>query len=455
MPVPPLKPRDPGLLPCPGTAGRNLAAPVRMALLCLCLTLSLAACGGEDPRKAAICRSALVALVPDAAPGAEPSGRKADSVTLTNGRGTSITCDFEPTSFGREDLVLDRVLLDPGGEVTPATLFLLKTYWLPRAGTPPGSMGPAVYLAQQLLNAVAPAGLYALLALGYALVYGILGRINLAYGEVCAAASYAALVGTGMSMAGSLPTVPGVLLAVLFAAGTGGILGFATDRLVFRPLRRRPSQAPLIATIGLALVISEGLRLAQGSRVGWIAPVFGWPALAWSDGSRSLAISAGALLVAALACAVALLALGVLKRTAVGRSYRACADDPGMAGLVGVDTARFSAGALACGGALAGLAGAVMAIHYGVVDFAMGTMLGFKGLTAAIVGGIGSPGGAMLGGVLLGFIETLWSAYFPSAWRDVLVFGLLAAVLVLRRDGLLGRPLPKDDLGLMRGREDL
>jgi branched-chain amino acid transport system permease protein len=226
--------------------------------------------------------------------------------------------------------------------------------------------------------------------------------------------------------------------------------------LVVRPLLRRTSQAFLVASLGLSLAMSEGMRLAQGSRGQWLPPGLARPVHLWqpADGGASVAASAGGLLAAALATA-AFLGIGyLLRRTAFGRAWRACADDPGAAALVGVDTDRTAREASQLAGACATLAGAVVALHYGIVGFDAGLLLGFKALTAAVVGGIGSPTGAALGGALIGLIETLWAAYLPGAWREVAIFGLLAATLVLRPHGLLGQPSGRENPMLWRGREN-
>ncbi len=377
----------------------------------------------------------------DTGPGGEVTLRYAAS-----GAPGSLTCRFEPNEAGA--IRLAGLSSSRDGELSPAALFFLETYWLGRpAATAGQALGPAAYLAQQVVNAAAPAAVYALLALGYSLIYGLIGRVNLAFGEFCAMGTFAAL-------AGALLAGPAGAVAAVLPLGLA--LGAAAHALVVRPLLRRTSQAFLVASLGLSLAMSEGMRLAQGSRGQWLPPGLARPVRLWqsADGGASVAVSAGGLLAAALAAAAFLGVAYLMRRTAFGRAWRACADDPGAAALVGVDTDRTARGASLVAGACAALAGAVVALHYGIVGFDAGLLLGFKALTAAVVGGIGSPAGAALGGALIGVVETLWAAYLPGAWREVAIFGLLAATLILRPHGLLGQPLGRENPTPWRGRED-
>ena len=238
----------------------------------------------------------------------------------------------------------------------------------------------------------------------------------------------------------TLPFLPLALLAVLGVAMlVGAVHGWTTERLVFRPLRGTPSQAPLIATIGLAFGLQEYVRLVQTSRDRWLQPMFtDRIALAEGDGFTA-GIGIGQILVLALTATLFVGLTLLLSRTGLGRAQRACSDDAAMAALVGVDVDRTIGWTFLIGGAMAAAAGFVIATHLGGVNFYMGHLIGFKALAAAIVGGIGSVGGALLGGLLIGLLEAFWSGYLTIAYKDIAVFAVLTLVLIFRPDGLLGR----------------
>jgi branched-chain amino acid transport system permease protein len=218
---------------------------------------------------------------------------------------------------------------------------------------------------------------------------------------------------------------------------------------VFRPLQQRSSQALLIATIGLAITLGEALRLLTGSRQRWLQPFFTEPFTA-----GAIVVNPGQIGLAGLALTAIVAVIVGLHRTAFGRAYRACADDPGAAALVGVDIASVTRWTCVGGGMLAAIAGFVVATHYGIVSFAMGTLWGLKALTAAVVGGIGSVPGAALGGVLIGLVESLWAGYLPSDYKEVAVFAVLATMLALRPNGLFGQTAAADNPMLWRSRSE-
>jgi branched-chain amino acid transport system permease protein len=414
--------------------------------------LLLAGCGAPDVRERDLCERALAVLEPEATavePGEEAGP---DVVTLryaAGGRAEALSCRFARDQAGAPELA--GVAGSAVGELSAVELFLLRVYGMPEAETPAPGLGPAAYLAQQLVNATGPAAIYALLALGYSLLYGLIGRINLAFGEFCAYGTLAALGGAFLLGSGS----PGrdAAAAVLAVLPLGAALGRAAYGLILRPLVTRTSLAFLVATLGLSIFLSETMRLAQGSRGAWFPPGFARPLTLWSAGPAAVTVSTAQILAAALATGAVAGIAWLMRRTAFGRAWRACADDPGAAALVGVDIPRMVRRSSVLAATCATLSGAAVAVQYGVVGFDAGLLLGFKALTAAIVGGIGSPAGAVLGGVLIGLAETLWAAYLSGPWRDVVVFGILTAGLVLRPYGLLGRPFARDNPMLWRGRE--
>ena len=410
----------------------------------LVLTTALAGCGDAAVERSRICEQALHAL----RPGAQTLGRRMASADTTairfreRGGEHELVCGFTPLTLQSDGLSLIRVVTPDEGELSPAVLYLLNRFGLEHQDTAaPARLPWWAYLLQQLANALAPSAIYALLAVGYALIYGITGRINLAFGEFATVGAFAALTGVLLG-AGVTSAAPALALAGLaLAALTGGALGGALWTLVFAPLHRRDTQALLIATIGLAITLAEALRLLAGSRLRWLQPLFASP---WHVGR--LTLNPSQFILAALALIVVTVVGLAVRRTGFGRAYRAVSDDPGAAALMGVAIDRTIATACVLGSMLAGIAGYVIATHYGVISFSMGTMLGLKALAAAVIGGIGSIPGAAVGGLMIGLFEGLWAGYLPGDYRDVAVFCALAAALALRPDGLLGRATASQQL---------
>jgi branched-chain amino acid transport system permease protein len=341
----------------------------------------------------------------------------------------------------------------PMGELR---LQLLRRFWLASAGAaadpepvPGASLSPEVPRGlaiglQHVVFALPPVSIYALLATAYALVYGLVGRINLAFGELAAASGYAAFL--GFAIAGSAMGV-GVALAValLLALGAALAYGVASGRFVFAPLMGQTGQRVLIGTIGLALVLQEALRLAQGSRLKWVQPILNAPRAVVRAGDFVVTVTPMALVAAGLCLSAVTALLALMRWSRFGRAWRACADDGRAAELFGIDRGRVLLETFALASILAGLAGYVMTVYYGTLGYAGGIVLGLKALLAAVAGGIGSVSGAFLGGLLLGSAEALWSALFPIELRDLAIFVLLVVLLVVRPRGLLGvaEPLPR------------
>ena len=244
------------------------------------------------------------------------------------------------------------------------------------------------------------------------------------------------LAGLGILGLSGWGLAPAIVL--LPCVGTIALGGWVMGRTLFRPLQPARGHAVLIAAIGLSIALQEAVRLLHGARDVWVPAHYGLSfALAATQGFDLVANWKQAA-VLGLTAAVLLGLMVLLRRTRFGLAYRACADDPGAAALLGVDSGRVLAGTFALGGALAGLAGFALLQYYGVANFAMGFLTGFKALTAAILGGIGSVPGAILGGALIALLETFWSGYLNAAYRDVAVFAVLALVLMFRPSGLLG-----------------
>lgn len=432
--------------------------------LLACALLLLTGCG-VDSEQAALCRKLIPAFEPGPVTGveaAETSGGT-PSVRLTyraDGVEHWIDCRFGGRFFDERRHELVAVATDRSGPLTDIQFTMLRVWAsLPyaRVGLPPESAGPRpaagprewgplLFFLQQVINAATVACVYGLLALGYTLVYGILGQINLAMGELTMIGAMVTAMGAaalGMAGLGGMPlAVLGVLATVMaFTA----VQGWTMDRLVFRRLRRVRSHTPLIAAVGLSVAYQEGVRLLQGARDWWPAPVLADRHELFSNGFFTVTALTSQGVILLMTAGLYALLWAIMKRTAYGRALRACADDVEAAELVGVDVNRTVAATFAVGGALAAAAGAVIALYYGGVNFYTGYLVGFKALAAAVVGGIGSVPGAMLGGALLGLVETFWSAYFVIAYKDIVAFGLLTLFLIYRPHGLLGKDRNRGD----------
>ena len=409
--------------------------------------------------QARLCRMALPALIPEGArisieaqrPDSNGRGLSVDFSAAAPGRDPEphvATCRFREPGRPRESRDLVLLTLD-GAPLSDTQLHLLVRYWL---STPegraadPAPLGDvsgalrlprrAAYGVQMALDGLPLSAIYALLAAAYSLVYGLIGRINFAFGELAAAGGYAAAM-TALALAG-LPPAPLLAAAFALAAIVAAGWGYASARAVFLPLRRARGQQALVATVGLALFLQELLRLAQGDRTSWMSPLLNQPfAIARSD--DFIAVATPMTLVAtAVVLAVGLGLVLVFRWTRTGREWRAYADDPLAAELLGVSPVSVTTRAFALSGALAGVAGATMTAAYGAVGYGLSATLTLKALAAAIVGGIGSVPGAFLGGLVVGAAEAGWSALFPIDDRDIAVYALLIVFIGLRPYGLLG-----------------
>jgi branched-subunit amino acid ABC-type transport system permease component len=231
-----------------------------------------------------------------------------------------------------------------------------------------------------------------------------------------------------------------VVLALATALALAGLWSWFVGSVVIAPLhaRHRLGQPILVATVAVAIAIEEFLRLSQDARDRWMPPMFNEALPLAAAGPFIVTVTPVQVSVALIALATAGAVLWLLARTRFGREWRAFADDPQAAALLGVAPARLLGATFALAGALAGLSGWIVTVYYGNVSFAMGTMLGLKALVAAVLGGIGSVPGAFVGGVLIGLTEAFWSAYFDIALRDVVVYAILSIVFLLRPAGLLG-----------------
>jgi len=297
------------------------------------------------------------------------------------------------------------------------------------------------YFLQQLVNALTLGAIYGLIAIGYTMVYGIIGMINFAHGDVFMIGGFIALIGFMICVILGMGWAPlAILLVLLLTMAFTAIYGWAIERLAYRPLRGSFRLAPLISAIGVSIALQNYVQLAQGARSKpHVSLVQGGFTLHSANGFD---VRVGWLQIVIVVVTVALMAgfTLLINRTALGRQQRACEQDMKMASLLGVNVDRTISLTFVMGAALAAVAGMMFLMYYGVIDFFVGFLAGIKAFTAAVLGGIGSLPGAMLGGLLIGLIEVFWAGYFSSEYKDVAAFAVLILVLIFRPSGLLGRP---------------
>ncbi len=297
------------------------------------------------------------------------------------------------------------------------------------------------YFLQQLINGLTLGSVYGLIAIGYTMVYGIIGMINFAHGDVFMLSAFIAVIIFLMitSLFGGLAIALALVLVLIIAMVLTALWSWAIERVAYRPLRGSFRLAPLISAIGMSIFLVNFVQLVQGPRNKSIPPII--------DGSFVIPVDGGNITLAykqiliIVTTAVLLAAFWfVVQKTALGRAQRACEQDRKMAALLGIDVDRTISLTFVMGAALAAVAGTLFMVQYGVVNFADGFVPGIKAFTAAVLGGIGSLPGAVIGGLLIGLIEVFWSAYFSIDYKDVAAFSILAITLIFMPSGILGKP---------------
>ncbi len=296
------------------------------------------------------------------------------------------------------------------------------------------------YFLQQFINGLTLGMIYGLIAIGYTMVYGIIGMINFAHGEIYMIGAFCAII--MFLLIGIDAWLPLALIIVLiFSMLFTSIYGWALERVAYRPLRGSQRLAALISAIGMSIFFQNYVQLLQGARNKPLPPIFsGGFQLVESDTGFIVQISFLQIFIIILTIALMIGFSLMISRTSLGRAQRACEQDRGMAALVGVNVDRTISLTFVMGAALAAVAGMMAVLYWGVIDFFIGFLAGLKAFTAAVLGGIGSLPGAMLGGLLIGLIETFWSGYFTVEYKDVAAFGVLVMILIFRPTGLLGKP---------------
>jgi branched-chain amino acid transport system permease protein len=298
------------------------------------------------------------------------------------------------------------------------------------------------YFLQQMINGVTLGAIYGLIAIGYTMVYGIIGMINFAHGDIMMIGAFISLIAFLVVGVLGISAVPLALLLVLICAlFFTAIWGWAVERVAYRRLRGSFKLAPLISAIGMSILLENLVQLVQGARVKPLQPVI-QGGIELSSAGSDYPVTLGWLQILIILLTIALMAgfTLLIQRTSLGRAQRATEQDMGMASLLGINVDRVISMTFVIGAALAGVAGLMVTLYYGVVDFYIGFVAGMKAFTAAVLGGIGSLPGAMLGGLLIGLIEALWSGYGSIEYKDVAVFAVLILVLMFRPSGLLGKP---------------
>lgn len=291
---------------------------------------------------------------------------------------------------------------------------------------------------QQLINGLTLGSVYALIALGYSMVYGILELINFAHGEIYMLGAYFGIIffalftAIGLT-AFSLPLALALtfVLSVIFCAS----YGFTIEKIAYKPLRNAPRLSPLISAIGVSIFLQNFVMLTQGATDKVFPPIFG------TAGFRFLSVRMTYLQLSIIVVSVILMVClrFFVRKTRMGKAMRAVAQDKVMASLVGINIDTVISVTFLIGSGLAAIAGLMVAMYYGLVNYFIGYVAGIKAFTAAVLGGIGSIRGAMLGGILLGLVESLGGSYISSEYKDAYAFILLIIVLLVKPGGLFGK----------------
>ncbi|MDA1198041.1 MAG: branched-chain amino acid ABC transporter permease LivH [Proteobacteria bacterium] len=296
------------------------------------------------------------------------------------------------------------------------------------------------YFIQQTINGVTLGSIYGLIAIGYTMVYGIIGMINFAHGDIFMVGAFIALITfiifglTGIA----LPIV--LLLVLLISMFFTACYGWTVEKLAYKPLRGSFRLAPLISALGMSIVLQNFVQVAQGARTKTLQPLIDGKLEFFKDSEFVVIVSYLQIFMVFLTVALMVLFTYLITKTDLGRAQRACEQDQTMAALLGVNVDRTISITFIIGSSLASVAGMMFVLYYGTIDFHIGFLAGIKAFTAAVLGGIGSLPGAMLGGLIIGLIETMWSGYIGGEYKDVAAFSILIVTLIFFPTGFLGKP---------------
>ena len=296
------------------------------------------------------------------------------------------------------------------------------------------------YFIQQLVNGITLGSIYGLIAIGYTMVYGIIGMINFAHGDIFMIGAFVALISfiifglTGVALPVILLLV--LLIAMLFTA----CYGWTVEKLAYKPLRGSFRLAQLISALGMSIVLQNYVQVAQGARVKPMQPLISGGLEFFKNSEFVVTVSYLQIFIVVLTIILMGIFTYLITKTDLGRAQRACEQDRTMTSFLGINVDRTISMTFIIGSSLASLAGMMFVLYYGVIDFYIGFLAGIKAFTAAVLGGIGSLPGAMLGGLLIGLIETFWAGYVSLEYKDVAAFSVLIVVLIFFPTGFLGKP---------------
>jgi branched-chain amino acid transport system permease protein len=292
------------------------------------------------------------------------------------------------------------------------------------------------YFLELFFSGLTRGSIYALIALGYTMVYGIIGLINFAHGEIYMIGAFTALIVASVLAIWGVNQIAVLVLSALAAMIWAAAYGYTVERIAYRPLRQAPRLSPLISAIGMSIFLQNYVLLAQTPDFVPFPPLV--PDFAWMEPYRSI-LGSSDLVILITTAVVMLLLTFLIKGTRIGKAMRATAQDKQMALLLGIDVNRVISATFILGSALAAIGGVLIASHIGQINFAIGFIAGIKAFTAAVLGGIGSVPGAVLGSFILGCTESFATGYISSDYEDVFAFALLVLILILRPAGILGR----------------
>ncbi|MGI3902447.1 MAG: branched-chain amino acid ABC transporter permease [Janthinobacterium lividum] len=295
---------------------------------------------------------------------------------------------------------------------------------------------------QAMINGITLGSIYGLIAIGYTMVFGIIGMVNFAHGDVFMLSAFVALILFLVltQLLGITNVALAFLIVLIGAMAITALWNWAIERVAYRPLRGSFRLAPLISAIGMSIFLSNMVQVIQGPRNKTIPPMFDQVIKVTEGGSYDVTLSYKQIIIMVSTTVLMAGFWYLVQKTPLGRAQRACEQDRRMASLLGIDVDRTISLTFVIGAALAAVAGVLYLSYYGVVSFADGFVPGVKAFTAAVLGGIGSLPGAVLGGLLIGLIEVLWSTYVSTDYKDVAAFSILAITLIFMPTGLLGRP---------------